>query len=468
MKRLLIYMCLFWMIAFTVSAQNWTGVGNNTVSLSPIKKLYSDSSAGGKLYAIGNFLNSFQDTIFGIARYDSSDWDSLPCGIPKQNSNDINSIILFENQLVIGGYFPQLNQEVINNIAICLGNQWKALNNGLYNTVLSTGIYNNRLVALGLIGSMPEDSINIKNIATWNDSVWAGIGNISWTLGPFSEMAIYKGELYIGGFFYFEDEQTTTRNIAKYNGSYWSSVSSGIVSTNSLDIPIKKMIEYQNDLYIGGSFYSNNNVANYLLRWDGYNFYNVGGGINGEIRDMAIYNNELYVVGDFSIAGGVEVNSVNYGSIAKWDGHNWCSLETSVGGIINSIVNHQGELYIAGNFNQINGIQIKNIAKWVGGTFVEVCGNTTGIHEEASANALSIYPNPATDNLLISYKSFSMLNTTITIFNQYGLMVKRIQDYSVEGENARMIDISSFSNGMYLLNISSNDFYISSKFVITK
>jgi len=44
----------------------------------------------------------------------------------------------------------------------------------------------------------------------------------------------------------------------------------------------------------------------------------VGGGTNGDVYSLAVYNGELYAGGTFNMAGGI---SANY--IARWNGTSW-------------------------------------------------------------------------------------------------------------------------------------------------
>lgn len=85
---------------------------------------------------------------------------------------------------------------------------------------------------------------------------------------------------------------------------------------------------YNNELYVSGTFYqTQGNVGNFIQRWDGNQWYDVGGGTtyelnnpysNGQIHDMKVHNNELYIAGIFMYAGGVPAQD-----LAKWNGMVW-------------------------------------------------------------------------------------------------------------------------------------------------
>ena len=44
------------------------------------------------------------------------------------------------------------------------------------------------------------------------------------------------------------------------------------------------MVVYQNELYIGGGFQKSDGfTGNNIMKWDGHNFYEVGGGTNNTV-----------------------------------------------------------------------------------------------------------------------------------------------------------------------------------------
>lgn len=77
-----------------------------------------------------------------------------------------------------------------------------------------------------------------------------------------------------------------------------------------------------NNLYIGGEFTSAGNViANHVAKWNGSSWSPLGSGVNNTVYTLAILGTNLYVGGDFTMAGDI---AVNY--LAKWDGKKWSAL----------------------------------------------------------------------------------------------------------------------------------------------
>jgi hypothetical protein len=95
------------------------------------------------------------------------------------------------------------------------------------------------------------------------------------------------------------------------------------------------MIVYNNNLYVVGQFDSAGGLpANNIAMWDGSNWHNLGSGIqfiyqsesyNPSVYGICVYKGRLYVSGYFNIAGGVNCNN-----IAAWDGNSWSAISNSI------------------------------------------------------------------------------------------------------------------------------------------
>jgi hypothetical protein len=93
-------------------------------------------------------------------------------------------------------------------------------------------------------------------------------------------------------------------------------------SAHGLPWGVRAVVSRGNEVFVGGGFTHIGNVpARNLARWDGRNWSEVGGGVNGVVNCLAVGGGNLYVGGQLNEAGGVEV----FGA-AKWDGTNWTAL----------------------------------------------------------------------------------------------------------------------------------------------
>ena len=104
------------------------------------------------------------------------------------------------------------------------------------------------------------------------------------------------------------------------------------------------------NLYAGGYFTNSGGVpANYIAKWDGSAWSTLGSGMNNTVWALAVSGTNLYVGGDFMSAGGVLANH-----IAKWDGSGWSALGSGIDGSSSSVraLAAQGEveLFVGGQF----------------------------------------------------------------------------------------------------------------------
>ena len=89
---------------------------------------------------------------------------------------------------------------------------------------------------------------------------------------------------------------------------------------------------------------------------------------------------------------------------------------------------------------------------------IEAC-EAKGIAEIVPNIEFSIYPNPAKDDLFISNKKGLVINE-VTIYNQIGQKVLHINEIR---EN---IDISALEQGIYIIEVTSNEMKTRQKLVI--
>ncbi|MGV3613274.1 MAG: T9SS type A sorting domain-containing protein [Fluviicola sp.] len=177
---------------------------------------------------------------------------------------------------------------------------------------------------------------------------------------------------------------------------------------------IRDMIVYDNKLFIGGNFTTLQDTIQSF--WSTY--YNgtqmvrqpaqIGG---GGVREFAVFNNELYAVGDFNwpFSSNMGVVKWNGSTWIQDEGTNWSHDDLMVDGnylyevssnniirrktaggsfqvfkdfsganvSIHEIISYQGKIYIMGVFTEVEGVPARNIAAW-NGTAWEALGTGIG------------------------------------------------------------------------------------------
>lgn len=107
------------------------------------------------------------------------------------------------------------------------------------------------------------------------------------------------------------------------------------------------------------------------------NWSNLNNGVSGgaptSVKAMVYYNGNLVVAGNFNNADGLTANN-----IAIWDGVNWSTMGTGTNGEVRSLAVFNAELYVGGSFSDAGGIAVNNIAKWAAGSWSDVATGTDG------------------------------------------------------------------------------------------
>ncbi len=287
-----------------------------------------------------------------------------------------------QGNVYAGGYFEKAGNVTVNSVARWNGSSWSALGGGLttfsaFSPVYALAVSGGNVYAGGEFDTAGETAVN--SIAQWNGTTWATLGegltNDLGFYGRVNAIEINGGSIYVGGNFAIAGT-TPANRVAMWNGSNWSALGSGLGTDGSFEMAFA--LEYVNGrLYAGGDFLqAGGNTANRLAYWNGsawqavtHNGANgVGNDFSGQVLALAAQGTQLFVGGEFDLAGERWVNHV-----ARWDGSQWWALGQGTAlfgnqkGLINAVaVNAQGHVYVGGWFDYAGGVPAKNIARWDG------------------------------------------------------------------------------------------------------
>lgn len=439
MKRILFI--LFITLANCLPAQNWQTLGSGLNY--GVRSMFEDSIAN-LLYVGGDFTSAGGIYTRGIASWNGNSWDSLGRGLdnypPMSSSSTFpNAICRFNNELYIGGNFTKVDTITSPYLARWDGTTWNTLPELPNQAVSCMMVYNNELYVGGWfdhIGSNP-----CQGFAKWNGTTWTCINmpTITFFTAVYT-ICEYQNEIYVGGNFSsaaFPND--SIENIIKYDGTNWTSVGGGI---HGYADEVESMTVFNNELYLSGLFTSpDGNAGNYIQRWNGNIWRDVGGGTNLRIWQINKIHNSLYAVGAFTIAGGIPAPY-----IAKWDGANWCGFGDNLSNSIHNIELFHDTIHIGGGFGTINSIPVHNIAKWVGGNYTDSC-TTTGISELGKADGIRIYPNPTNGVFTISAEGTKMKEVNVMDVVGKEIVGKKVN------EGSTTIDISGMAKGMYFIRV---------------
>jgi hypothetical protein len=262
---------------------------------------------------------------------------------------------------------------------------WSPLGSGMNSIVYALETVGDDLYVGGIFTT--AGGVNARLVAKWNGSNWSPLGTgVTAPSNPsvWALEADSSGKLYVGGSFATAGA-VSANNIAKWDGSNWSALGSGMSGYGG-DTRVRSLaVDGSNNLYAGGYFTTAGGVnANYIAKWNGTTWSPLGSGMNDRVSCLLVVGNTLYAGGRFTTAGGVSANR-----IAKWDGSAWSPLGSGMNDVVSSLaMDTSGNLYAGGIFTTAGGGSANYIAKWNGSIWSPVgSGVTSGTGSNANALA---------------------------------------------------------------------------------
>jgi len=348
--------------------------------------VYAMQGDADYLYVAGEFTKAGGLPAKGIARWDGSNWSAMGDGI----EGTVYAIAKGSGNIYVGGRFDEAGGSPASNIAVWNGSSWSELGGGISSStplesVRAIGVSGSNVIVGGNFDQAGATSVN--NVAQWNGSSWSNMsGGVNNTVFA---ITMDGSDAYIGGRF-TQAGGSSANCIAKWNGSAWSTLGTGISGTLGgeylyRDATVFAVRIFNNNVYAGGYFTTAGSTsANNIAKWNGSSWSALGTGLQGEewdydfadweyayVRAIAYAGNDLIVGGWFTDAGGVSVES-----IAKWNGSSWSAMDTGLSGVIpdgtSEIYSHVsaiwswgGTTYTGGDFDFTgNDIIVNHIAKW--------------------------------------------------------------------------------------------------------
>lgn len=156
-------------------------------------------------------------------------------------------------------------------------------------------------------------------------------------------------------------------------GSSWSALGSGVGGMFS---KVNALGVSGNNVFVGGQFSNAGGMNIYgIARWDGTGWDSLAGGTNGSVRSIFVSGEDIYVGGMFETVNWVNISAKH---IAKWDGSSWSPLGTGLSGNVHSVIVINGDVYVGGEFITAGGGPASRIAKWDGSTWSSLDAGLNG------------------------------------------------------------------------------------------
>ena len=220
---------------------------------------------------------------------------------------------------------------------------------------------------------------------TFSDANWVNLGRgfIGGSPEVYAAVVDGAGNLYCGGGFQMAGS-AWVNHIAKWNGSAWSALGSGITG---LGTPVFALAVSGTDLYAAGGITTAGEVSvNNIARWDGKAWSALGSGMNSFVYALAVFGTNLYAGGDFTTAGGRDAHYV-----AKWDGTAWSPLGSGMNNYVGALAVSGTDLYAGGRFTTAGGVNANHVAKWDGTAWSPLGSWTNGAVAVLAVSGTDLY-----------------------------------------------------------------------------
>lgn len=337
---------------FALRAPSWDALGSGlagTTGNQGARAMVAD--ANGNLYVGGDFETAGGVVAGDVARWDGHNWSTLSSGIACSGKNAYISDMALDNagQLYIVGQFSCVSGDIaVPYLAYYNGGGWlwagpdPGMANGINTVAVDT---NGNLYVGDCESSGPTLAKGVRSTEAPYFYSWTTL--LSGPNCVNSLAADDQGNIYVGGSFTNAGGVSGASNIARYNGSSWSALGSG-VSGAVADLDYDQ--GYVNVIGSG--------VPNYVTRWNvSAGVWQTPGalGVSSAPSNIVADGNDLFVSG---------LNGTN-NYMAHWDGSSWSTLTNfTPNESVTALAIQNKMLYAGGRFTQVGVTTVNYITRW--------------------------------------------------------------------------------------------------------
>src|SRR6056297_4155577 len=295
-------------------------------------------------------------------------WSEGEFGVPGCDGS-VSALAAVAGELFVGGQFRACGFAAVSNIArFDPGTgEFSSLGDEVNGAVFALAASGDDLYVGGLFaqaGGNPANLIAVFDTSQTGNAGWSPLGdgvNI-----PVSALAAIGDDLYVGGAF-TEAGGTAANRIAVFDttqtgNSGWSTLGDGANSN------VNTLVTIGDKLFVGGQFTQAGSVAaNRIAVFDTTQTGNagwsaLGDGVNNRVRALTAIGDELYVGGYFTQAGGTAANRIAVFDTTQTGNVGWSSLGDGVNSFVFALAPIDDDLYVGGGFTEAGGAGAARIA----------------------------------------------------------------------------------------------------------
>jgi hypothetical protein len=347
----------------------------------------------GSIYIAGDFMDAggVPEADF-IAKWDGINLSAV--GNPLDGAGNIAAIYDMDidangNLYVVGTIVNMADNPDADFIAMWDGSGWNDLDTGGASSITNSGVLVARNGNVYVGGSFTNFAgiADADHIAMWDGSGWnslsTGLNDIVYKMAEAP-----NGDIYICGEFTSADGADGDY-LCYWDGSAFNRV--GITELNG--VVYNLAFDNAGNLIIVGNFTNAGGLSNadYIAKWNGSQWSALGTGLNNYARSICISpQDDYYVSGVFTRAGEVDLAD----RIAVFSGNTWRSIDIDLPGtadVYSIFISRNNHLYIGGSYSgtatsaditvttPTGGANVYPIVEIEGpGTLVQIANFTTG------------------------------------------------------------------------------------------
>lgn len=333
----------------------WTGTSwSSTASpwvLGPATALLATSAVdlwiAGMLWAYG---------ASSVQHFDGQAWRAAAAGLDGW----VTTAVSCQDDLVISGFFKQVDNTDIENLAIRHNGVWSPVGGGVSGWVSTLLASRSGRLIVGGEFTLPP-STTTHNVARWDGQTWSSMGTPPGVVIALADAA--NGDVLAGGYY--------PAFVVRWNGSTWTQL--GTIPPTNYQINV--IAELPNGDIVAGSSYASG--AKVLL-WSNGVWAPLGHGFAAtspfdEINRICVLpNGDVVVAGNF-----VQGNLFN---VARWDGIAWQPMGAGLPSRVSDLDLLPGGDLLAthGNVDSAGQIVVSP-SRWNGTAWVPVPGIGRGV-----------------------------------------------------------------------------------------
>jgi trimeric autotransporter adhesin len=326
--------------------------------------VHSTLVQNGLVYAAGLFTNSGPQSITNVAVWDGNTWSALGGGV----NNLAEAMVMEGSDLYVCGAFTQAGGTAASLVARWDGANWFALGGGLSGSIVySVASLNGSLYAAGIFTT--AGGVHATNVAVWNGSTWAPLGAGISANG--TRVFATGTNVFVGGNFLAAGNKIAN-TLASWDGVEWNTIGTP-GRLNGASSTVRAFAGDGTNVYAGGNFtLVGQTNASMVARFDGTSWSPLGSGVG--VANLPVVNalamgtnGDVYAGGSFTFAGNV--STIN---IAHWDGANWSALGNGPGGVVASITVRTDGVYAAGAPQSGSSYGSPFLMRWDGASWQSV------------------------------------------------------------------------------------------------